>query len=221
MEEINLTEVYSYFKARIIYILIAVVVVLIVGNIYTLLIKTPMYQSNTTIVLVSEEKDNFSQSDLQLNQKLVATYSQIIKSRKVVSKVIDNLNLKTSVAALSNNISATAVTDTEIIKISVNSSNAKEAALITDEVARVFSDEIISIYHLDNVSVLDKAEIPKTPYNVNFLKDNVIYLLVGIILSFGGVFIMYYFDTTIKSSEVIEDKFGLTVLGIVPREGKE
>ncbi len=221
MEEINLTEVYSYFKARIIYILIAVVVVLIVGNIYTLLIKTPMYQSNTTIVLVSEEKDNFSQSDLQLNQKLVATYSHIIKSRKVVSKVIDNLNLKTSVAALSNNISATAVTDTEIIKISVNSSNAKEAALITDEVARVFSDEIISIYHLDNVSVLDKAEIPKTPYNVNFLKDNVIYLLVGIILSFGGVFIMYYFDTTIKSSEVIEDKFGLTVLGIVPREGKE
>ena len=29
---------------------------------------------------------------------------------------------------------------------------------------------------------------------------------------------MYYFDTTIKSTEVVENKLGLTVIGIVPEE---
>ena len=32
---------------------------------------------------------------------------------------------------------------------------------------------------------------------------------------------MYCFDTSIKSSEVVEEKLGLTVIGIVPKEERE
>jgi len=42
--------------------------------------------------------------------------------------------------------------------------------------------------------------------------------MIGVVLSFGVVFVMYYFDTTIKSSEVVEEKLGLPVIGIVPKE---
>ena len=45
--------------------------------------------------------------------------------------------------------------------------------------------------------------------------------MIGVVLSFGVVFVMYYFDTTIKSSEIVEEKLGLTVIGIVPKESKE
>lgn len=221
MEEINLKEVYNYFKTKILWILIAVVAIVVVGNIYTLITREPMYQSNTTVVLVSEEKDNYSQSDLQLNKNLVSTYSEIVRSRKVVSKVIKNLKLKCSVSDLSERISVTSVENTEIIKITVSDEKAKTARDITDEVAKVFIDEIKEIYHMENISVVDKAEVAKKAYNVNYIKDNAIYLLVGLVLSFGVVFIMYYFDTTIKSSEVVEEKLGLTVLGIVPKEDKE
>ena len=69
--------------------------------------------------------------------------------------------------------------------------------------------------------IIDKAELSKNPYNINYVKDNVIYLIVGFVLSFGIVFIMYYFDTSIKSSEVVEEKLGLTVIGVVPKEDKE
>lgn len=221
MEEINLMEVYSYFKSKVLWILIAIGIIVVLGNVYTLITRVPMYQSNTTIVLVSEKKDNYSQSDLQLNKNLVGTYSQIVKSRKVVSKVIDNLKLKCSVAELSNNISVSSVEDTEIIKITVSDKNAKTAAKITDEIAKVFSNEIKDIYHLENVSIVDEAVVAKKTYNVNYLKDNLIYLLIGLVLSCGVVFVMYYFDTTIKSSEEVEEKLGLTVLGIVPKEDKE
>ena len=218
MEEINLKEVYTYFKFRILWILIAIVAIVVIGNIYTIITRVPMYQSNTTLVLVGESKKGYSQSDSVLNQNLIGTYSQIITSRTVLSQVIDNLKLKTTTESLSKNITTSSVEDTEIIKITVNSSKRKEAAKIADEVASVFSKEVQDIYNLENVTIIDKAEVATSPYNINYVKDNIIYLMIGIVLSFGIVFVMYYFDTTIKSSEVVEEKLGLPVIGIVPKE---
>ena len=218
MEEINLKEVYTYFKFKILWILIAIVAIVVIGNIYTIITRVPMYQSNTTLVLVGESKKGYSQSDSVLNQNLIGTYSQIITSRTVLSQVIDNLKLKTTTESLSKNITTSSVEDTEIIKITVNSSKRKEAAKIADEVASVFSKEVQDIYNLENVTIIDKAEVATSPYNINYVKDNIIYLMIGIVLSFGIVFVMYYFDTTIKSSEVVEEKLGLPVIGIVPKE---
>ena len=221
MEEINLKEVYSYFKSRLLWMLLAIVVIVIIGNVYTILTRVPMYQSNTTIVLVGESKKGYSQTDSQLNQNLIGTYSEIITSRKVLQQVIDNLKLKMTVDELSKNITTSSVEDTEIIRITVNNEKKKMAVKIADEVADVFSDEIQDIYNLENVAIIDKAEEADEPYNINYVKDNVIYLMIGIVLSFGVVFVMYYFDTTIKSSETVEEKLGLTVIGIVPKESKE
>lgn len=221
MEEINLKEVYSYFKSRLLWMLLAIVVIVIIGNVYTILTRVPMYQSNTTIVLVGESKKEYSQTDSQLNQNLIGTYSEIITSRKVLQQVIDNLKLKMTVDELSQNITTSSVEDTEIIRITVNNEKKKMAVKIADEVASVFSEEIQDIYNLENVAIIDKAEVAKEPYNINYVKDNVIYLMIGVVLSFGVVFVMYYFDTTIKSSETVEEKLGLTVIGIVPKESKE
>lgn len=221
MEEINLSEVYSYFKTKILWILLAVVLIIALGNVFTLLTRTPLYQSNTTIVLVGENKSGYSQTESQLNQNLIGTYSQIIKSRKVLNQVIENLDLKLTTTDLAQSITTSSVEDTEIIQITVNNPKAKDAKKITDELAEVFAKEIKDIYHLENVEIIDKAEIAKTPYNVNYLKDNVIYLVVGLVLSFGVVFVMYYFDTSIKSSDIVEEKLGLTVIGIVPKEERE
>ena len=221
MEEINLKEVYSYFKSRLLWMILAIVVIVIIGNVYTILTRVPMYQSNTTIVLVGESKKGYSQTDSQLNQNLIGTYSEIITSRKVLQQVIDNLKLKMTVDELSKNITTSSVEDTEIIRITVNNEKKKMAVKIADEVASVFSEEIQDIYNLENVAIIDKAEVAKEPYNINYVKDNVIYLMIGVVLSFGVVFVMYYFDTTIKSSETVEEKLGLTVIGIVPKESKE
>ena len=216
MEEINLVEVFSYFKSKIIAMLIVIGVILIAGNIYSIFIKTPMYQSNTTVLLVNDKTTNTT--EVQLNKNLVTTYTEIIRSRRVLNQVIKELNLDCTVSELSNMINVEAVGDTEIIKITVSNKNKKKAAIIADQIADTFSKEIKDLYHLENVSVVDKAVVNNKAYNINYLKDNIIFLGIGIVLTFGVVFVMYYFDTTIKSSDVVENKLGLTVIGIVPEE---
>lgn len=221
MEEINLLEVLQYFKNKVLWIIGAVVVALLVGNLYTYVTRVPMYKSETTLILASSNGGvSFSQNDISLNKNLVSTYSEIVKSRKVLKQVIKNLDLDTTVEAISKTVSVTAVPDTEIIKIGVSHEDPEIAKDITNEIGVVFSEEIKGLYNLDNVSVLDKAIEAEAPYNVNYPKDNLMYLLAGLVLSCGVIFVIYYFDTTIKSAEIVEDKFGLIVLGVVPEEGR-
>lgn len=219
MEEIDLKELLDYFKNKLTWILVTIIVVIGIGNTFTILTRIPMYQSSTTIVLASEKggESSYNSTEWQLNKNLVGTYSEIIRSRKILDEVIKNLGLNYKAAELSKNVSVSAVADTEIIKITVSDANNKKASKIANEISNVFMTEIPKIYKLNNVSVLDKAEASVNPYNVNYVKDNAIYMLIGLVLSCGVIFIKFYFDTTIKTSEEIENKLGLTVLGIVPR----
>ena len=217
MEEIDLKEVFNYYKARIAWIIIAILLVVAVGNVYRIFTRKPLYSSNTSIVLVNNQSGTSSYTDLQVNKNLVSTYSEIIKSRKVLEPVIENLDLDYSYNTLKSHVSVAAVTDTEIIKISVSDRNPEKARKIADEIAEVFTKEIKEIYKLDNVSVVDKAVAATQPYNINHIKDNIIFIAIGLVLSCGIIFIVFYFDTTIKTSDEIEEKLGLTVIGIVPK----
>lgn len=217
MEEINLLEVFEYFKSKLIWILGSVLVMLVVGNIFTLITRVPMYSSNTTILLVGQN-EQLNQSDLSINNTLVSTYTEIIKSRRVLSQVINNLDLDYTVSELSTNINVGTKTGTQIITVTVNDADSKTAKNIANEVSKVFAADIKELYKLDNVTIIDSAIMAKEPYNLTYLKDNAIYTLVGLVLSCGVIFVMFYFDTTIKSAESIEEKLGLTVLGVVPEE---
>ena len=205
-------------------VVITILAILIIGNVFTIITRVPLYNSTTSVILVSENNANnlgTLNSELQANNTLVSTYSQIVKSRKVVNKVINNLNLDYSYKQLNEKINVSSIDDTAIIKIEVADPDSELAAKIANEVASVFMIEVQKFYHLDNVSVVDKAVPVDNPYNVNYIKDNIIYLAIGLVLSFGVIFIFFYFDTTIKTSEEIENKLKLNVLGMVPKVGKE
>ena len=219
MEEINLGELFKFFISKIKYIIFAVVLCIFVGFIYFNFALTPMYHSSTTLILVSDNNQQNSamiQSEVNLNKNLVTTYSEIVKSRVVLSQVIKDLKLKEDVASLQKKISVTSVENTEIIKIQVSDKNNKVAQKIANTTAKAFMEQVKKIYNLTNVSTIDEAILETKPYNIHLIKQLFIAAFVGLIGSMGIVFLFFYFDTTIKSSKDIEDKIGLPVVGSVP-----
>ena len=222
MEEIDLTELFDYFLKRALYIVIAVVVCLVLGLTYTLFLKEPKYKSDVNVIIVNKELQATSlQSDLAANQKLAATYRELVESRRILNQVIDNLKLSYTIGELQDMISVENVNETEIIKITVSSADAKEAKKIANETAEIFQDEVKDIYNLENVSIVDNAVLTKTPYNINILKESVIYIALGMVLSCGVIFVIYYFDNTIKSIDQVEKRLGVPVIGTVPSVGKK
>ena len=217
METIDLKDLFDYYKSKLGVVILFVVLVGILGCLYGLFIQKPMYKSSTSIVLISEAKDNsqLTYNDVSVNQNLVSTYSEIVKSKRVLGQVINNLNLNYTYGALSDNIEVSYVKGTQIIKITVTDENSKTAMKVANEIGKVFAKEIPELYNISNVNILDTAEVAPSAYNVNVTKQSAISLLAGLVLGLGVVFVMYYFDRSVKNSSQIEDKLKLPVLATV------
>lgn len=224
MEELDLKDFFKYILSKQIIVILCIVLSLILGCFYTFKIKVPMYRSNTTVVLTAENSSNDSaitQNDLTINKSLVSTYSEIIKSKKVLNQVIGNLSLDMSVSELSSMVSVKAISNTEIISITVSNKDNELAALISDEIASIFTKEIVNLYNIENVNVVDVAEVSKTPYNMNYIKDIIFYIIIGIIIGYALIIFRFYFDTSIKSIEEVETKIQLPLLGSIPASSKK
>lgn len=220
MEELDLKELLKYYIRKLPIILIITAIFTILGYIYTEYIQVPMYKGTTTIILVEENNDTSNQDitkdTITINEKLVTTYSKIIKSRRVLDQVKEELKLKRSISDLAAQISVSSIEETSIIEIIVTDTNNELATKIANKIAEIFKKEITEIYNLENISIIDKAIIEKKPYNVNEVKQIIIFTLGGILLSCIIIFIIYYFDNSIKNKKEIEEKLNIPVLGEIP-----
>ncbi len=218
MEEIKIKDLLKYFRDKNLIILGITLLIVVLGTIFMCYFQTPKYKSYTTILLTkaSSDEGTIDQTDVALNQKLVTTYSEIIKSRRIIKQVIDNLELDYSENEVIKNIKVTSVNNTEIIKIEVTDENAHLASNIANDIADVFSKEIKELYKIQNISIIDKAEVNENPSNINPLKEELIFTVIGLAIGLSVVFIKYYFDSSIKSIEDIENIIGLPVIGTVP-----
>ena len=216
MEEINLKELFDYFIDKIKYIIIVTLVCCLIGGIYTKFLTIPMYKSSTTVILGSnQEGTGITQSDISINNNLVSTYAEIIKSRRVLEQVQKELNESYTYKELASEISVSSINNTQIIKITVSDNNALNAKIIANLVAKVFTVEVPELYNLDNVHILDVAIEEDEPYNINVAKSSIIGGLLGLVLSSGIFFVIYYFDRTAKSVEQVEEVLQMPILGSV------
>ena len=221
MEELDLKELISMFLEKKLLIVLVVIIFALMGALYTLKFVTPIYQSTTSLVLAqiasdnSEESNSITSSDIALNSNLIDNYRVIAKSKSVAQEVINNLELDTSVDVLRNRISVTTESDSEVIKITVADEDPELACKITTEVAQIFMGKVETIYKVNNITVLDKAEVETTPSNINLTKNVVIFAFVGGILVAGYILLINMLDTTVKTDTDIERALDIPVLASI------
>lgn len=181
-------------------------------------VLTPIYETSTTLIVnkPAESISAIQYNDVLLSQKLAKTYGEIIKSRTVLSRVIENLSLNYTVGEFREKISVLSVNDTEIIEIKVTDENPELAALIANELANVFMGEVTRILKADNVQVIDQALVPQFPVKPRPMFNMAVAGVLGAMLGLGITLVREYFDDTIKTTEDIERYLQLPVLGTIP-----
>ncbi len=225
MEELDLKELFNLFWHKKVQIILIILIFIVLGVIYTVGFTTPMYTSSTTLLLAGSEKqegqtlstNSITATDITINSNLVSTYSELVKrSKNVLGQVISNLGIDISEDTLRNNISVTAVKDTELIEIAVTTENPEYAAKIANETAKVFTQKVAEFYNINNVHIVDEAEVESNPSNINHTKDIIIFAFIGIVVAVVYVLIANMLDTTIKTAEEIEKYFKVPVLAGIP-----
>ncbi len=199
-------------------IVLIMIICMAIGYIYSYYLKQDIYKSSETILLAQNENEDMqiTQNDLNVNTNLITTYSNIAKSTNVVETAINNLGIQISIAEVQNNIIVESKKNTQIIEITVKNKNPETAMKLTKELTNVFTEQIKKIYNLQNINIIDEAEIESFPCNINHTKDILIAIVMGMVLSGILVLIFYIFDDTIKQESDIINYTGLQSLGIIP-----
>lgn len=225
MEEIDLKELIDMFLRKKFLIILMIIVFAALGAIYTLKFITPEYQATTNLILVQIRTDlsssadpnsnSITTTDVTLNSKLVQDYMEIIKSKRVLYKVIENLNLNQTYTQLKSNITVNSKSDTELIEITVTDVNPDNACKIANEVAEIFMDEVETLFNVRNVLVLDVAETNHQPSNINLSKNIVIFAFIGLITVSAYILLVNMLDTTVSTDTDIERAIKVPVLASI------
>jgi capsular exopolysaccharide family len=215
MEEINLRDLLSYFKKHLILFIVVVLFVVSAGTIYSVFILKPEYKSQATVILSSDKSKNTVQSEINANKNLIDTYTEVVKSHRVLDRVKSEMQIEDTYEQLVKKVTVASLKDTEIISISVVDLDKYHSYSLANKIADTFTDEISQIYNDKSVNVLDRAVEPQKPYNVDIVKQEAIYAAAGIVLATAVIFLMFYFDRTIKTTEQIEQLFKLPIYGKV------
>lgn len=216
--EIDLLEIFEMLKSRWLLIVSLTCSAIIISGILSFFVLTPQYETGTTLIVSYKAADSslMNYNDLQMSQKLAATYSEIVKSERIADIVIEELDLKMMASELNKKISVSQVGSTEILKITVKDEDPQLAALMANKVSQVFQQEINEMMEVDNVSTIDVAKVPEHPVSPNKIMNIVIAGLLGMMVGVGLVFVLAFLDRTYKTPTDVEHHLDLPLIGAIP-----
>lgn len=218
-ETISLQDIFETIKKRTRLILFITLLAALISAIVSYFFITPIYQASTQI-LVNQSKSEqalYNNNEIQANLQLIDTYNVIIKSPAILDKVNKELKLGLSNEQLNGKISVNNEQNSQVVNITVQDPKPEQAAKIANKTAEVFQEEIVNIMNVDNVKILSEARVSEqqSPIKPKPVLNIAIALIAGLMMSVGLVFLIDYFDNTIKTEEDIEKVLQLPVLGMV------
>ncbi|MDU2558125.1 Wzz/FepE/Etk N-terminal domain-containing protein [Anaerococcus prevotii] len=223
-QEIDLIELSKKIGKHLPMIIIFSIIVGAASFLLSKFVITPKYDSNTTMIVSNSNQNNDPNNpqtnvelgQIQANKALISTYSEIVKSKGIAERVINNLGLDMDYEEFSSKVSIEPVKDTQIISVKVVDTIPERAMDIANETANIFKSSIGEIMNVDNVQILDGAILPEEASSPNIKKNTAIGIILGFVLGVAVVLFKEIADSSIKSSEEVTEYFDIPVIGIVP-----
>jgi capsular polysaccharide biosynthesis protein len=221
-QELDLFELWQVIAKRSLLIIFLPLLAAAASAAISIFVLVPQYQASTTLLVMKPtETTQILYQDIQVSRQLVDTYREIARSDTVLNKVVANLRLNYNTDTVRNQVDVTSVRNTEIINISATNPNPEVARDIANEVARVFMSEVVDLYKVENVSLIDRAVIPAVPVSPRVQLNVAVAYAVGLMAALGLAFLQEYLDKTIKTPEDVQKHLQLPVLGIIPYVNKK
>ena len=179
--------------------------------------RPSVYKADTTLIVSNGMQSvGIENKDVEMNQKLVVTYSEIAKSRDVLRRVISKYDLQESPEALAKKISVSVIKDTELIKLAYTSHDSRLAEAVTNELAEEFIKKVGQVMRIRNVSIVERAIQPSHPLPKKRGMILVASVILGMMLGMGGAFFIEFLHKKLRKSSDIEKILGVQMLGMIP-----
>ena len=218
--EIDLLDILYLLRSKLWLIILSGIITAAAAGLISTYMLTPMYQSKTQLYILAKPSSitDLSLADLQIGNQLTQDYKILVKSRPVVTQVIENLDLDMTYEKMSNIIEVSSPANTRILEIEVEYPDPYIAKQIVDEFATVSIERIATIMDTAKPSIVEEGYASEYPSSPKTKRNVLIGGAIGVVLAAAICIVLHLMDDTIKSSEDIEKYLGLSTLGLIPIE---
>lgn len=222
--ELDLKDYLKIIKKRVWMILSIVVLATVATGIISYFFMQPIYQASTKLIVnKSSDQVGLSQVDINtvnLNIRLIDTYKEIIRTPRIMDKVVAEYpHLKMTAEQLVNTVKVSSVNNTQVMTLIVQDPSYARAASIANAVSIVFQDEIPKIMKVDNISLLNEAKDIANPVPVkpNKKLNVAIAFVVSLMIALGIAFLLEYLNDQLTTEEEVEQYLGLPTLAMITK----
>lgn len=223
-KEITIQKLIQEMLKRWWLVLTCVILCAVIFFTYSRFFITEMYTSNASIyvdskatqVIENAENNTANLVELTTAEMLVDTYIEILSSNSFCYNIKEKLNSPYSAGTIKSMISYSRVEETGVVHLSVTAPSPKDAYEICQAILLFGNEQIEDVMKVGSIRTIDSATMPSGASYPSDSKNALIGALLGLLISFGIIFVINYFDVHIKTVEDIEDKYDLVVLGTIP-----
>lgn len=213
-DEIDLLELFQLFMDNLFLILGLSILGFILAFAYTTFLVEPTYSSESTVFIQPTVKENqVSASDITTNQKLTTTYTEIAKSNTVLDQVWPSFKSTLTKNQIRSALTIKSIGDTQIISFSATTTDPELSMKLVNRVVNVFMMEVKDIMEIDNLTVIDKAQVNEDKVGPNRTLNVVIGMMLGFMLGVGIALLKMLLNRTIQTRYDAEKLLNLPVLG--------
>lgn len=203
-KEINIKKLIYVIRKRIWIVIVLSCLFAVLGGVYSLFFTKPQYESSSRLIVNAEPE-------------LMNTLMVMIEEPSFLEYVVGTLNLDTTPEQLSEQIFAESIEGSSIVRISVVDEDPQMAKIIADTTAKVFQKEIPKLLEFKDISIFSTAKVSSDPINDDHQTKILLGLIVGAISGIGLIFLINFFDSTIRSEREVELLLDLPVFGSISK----
>lgn len=221
-ENINIEDLVSILIKRWRMILLITLITTISSAIISFYIISPKYETSTKVFIGKEntrvqgENENYNDNDVEMYQRLLKTYAEVIQTNDLIGKAVDLEHLGLKSQDILKNLKVIPTIDTQILEIKYRNEDKILAKDVLNSVTSEFIKSSRDLIPNGNVKIIESVKIPEEPVSPNKIINIAIAFLFGLIISIGLSFLLEFMDNTFKNKEQMEDVLGLPVLGVIP-----
>ncbi|MBE6730155.1 MAG: polysaccharide biosynthesis tyrosine autokinase [Ruminococcaceae bacterium] len=178
---------------------------------------SPVYRCVTTFVVTTRGTSTTVYSNLSSTTSLASVFTELLNSSILRKNIMEEVGSEHYDAA----IEASVVTETNLINVSVKSSNPRTAFLVSKAI--IENHEKLTYQVVDGVSleVLQNPKVPMSPINsANALSQAKKIMLYTALATVALLAVQSYFKNTVRSEAEAKEKLNCHVLGEIPHEEK-
>lgn len=221
MSEIRFENIFEILKKNLRFILIITLLMTLVSAIITIFFISPEYEASTKVYIGKERFKNvsttYTSEEVNMYQRLIKTYSELVKTKDLVRKSISNVGQDISVNEALSKVQAISIADTQILQIKYVSNSREESYNMVYGITEEFMRLSKKLYPNGNVHIIQQPIVPEGAIGPNKMMNIAIGAILGIMLGVGLTFLKVFMNNSFSDKEEIEKAIGVSCLGVIPK----